>query len=105
MKKFTNFKNKWSKSLPTFEDDIQKHMFVLFALSALPTIVGSFPSMAIYGIYAIVTLFSGAIVWEILGFIEKGFNRKTQADAMKDLAAGFAALFLQFVSLMIQHTT
>lgn len=105
MKKFIEFKNKWSGKLPTFATNTQKHLFVVFALSVIPTIVGSFPKMAIYGLRAIVLIFIGCIAWEVLGFIEKGFNDKTRADAIKDLAAAFAALFLQFVTLIINHTT
>lgn len=104
MKKFIEFKNKWSAKLPTFADDTQKHYFVIECLLLPTCIIGAFLGEQ-YALIGIGFIFLGAVLWEVLGFIENGFNATTRSLAYKDIATAWAAIFRPFVVFLILATT
>lgn len=105
MKKFKQLKQWLSNTLPTFDEDQQKHFFVTYALAHLPTTVGTFPGMSIVGVSGLAIIAFGAILWEVIDLYDKGLTRSNLNDSLRDLAASFAGLYLAGVSMLIQHTT
>lgn len=103
MKKFIELKERLSAKLPVFAPDSQKHYFVL-EIALYPVCLLGALFGAVWALWGIALIFAVAVVWEVLGFIEKGFNSKTIKDSKKDIAIAFTALFRPFAVFLILHT-
>lgn len=101
--KFFDFKTKFSNSLPTFAEDVQKHFVVVYSLSLPTSLFGMFNP--ILGLIGLGTILAGAILWELPTLIRGKFSYVSVKESIKDVGVAFAAVMVPLVMMIYIYTT
>lgn len=100
--KYELFKTKLSLILPTYSEDKQKHFFVVYSLTIVISVFGSF--LQPYGIYGLVFLFILTLLWEIPTLIKNKFTRSSILESIRDIGVAFSAILPFFIILLYHYT-